>query len=85
MALAVRIGLIELLSRYRGVKYEHMILDEADAWLVGERQEGYIRLLAKLGKTMNVTAISHIANVQEIVEQRIVLTPGVNGTEVDLR
>ena len=34
---------------------------------------------------MNVTAISHIANVQEIVEQRIVLTPGVNGTEVDLR
>ena len=85
VALAVRIGLIELLSRYRGVKYEHMILDEADAWLVGERQEGYIRLLAKLGKTMNVTAISHIANVQEIVEQRIVLTPGVNGTEVDLR
>jgi DNA repair exonuclease SbcCD ATPase subunit len=87
VALAVRIGLMDLLAKYRGVRYEHMILDEADSWLVGERQDGYVRLLQRLveSRGMTVTAISHIASVQETIGQQIVLTPGAEGTEVNLR
>jgi DNA repair exonuclease SbcCD ATPase subunit len=84
VALAVRIGLMDLLAKYRGVRYEHMILDEADSWLVGERQDGYVRLLQRLveSRGMTVTAISHIASVQETIGQQIVLTPGAEGTVV---
>jgi len=87
VALAVRVGMLQLLNKYRGVNYEHMLLDEADSWLVGERQDGYVRLLQTLvtEQGMTVTAISHIESVQETIEQHIVLTPGANGTEVDLR
>jgi len=86
VALAVRVGLIELLAKYRGVRYEHMILDEADSWLVGEKQDAYVRLLARLSETMSVTAISHIPTVQETIGEQIVLVPGPNGTTIgDLR
>jgi DNA repair exonuclease SbcCD ATPase subunit len=87
VALAVRIGLMDLLAKYRGVRYEHMILDEADSWLVGERQDGYVRLLQRLveSRGMTVTAISHITSVQETIGQQIVLTPSAEGTAVNLR
>jgi len=83
VALAVREALAEIGQGSRGISHDCRFYDEADAALVGEKQEAYLRMLmaiAATGKT--VVAISHITEIQERVENQIVLRSTPQGTIV---
>ena len=83
VALAVREALAEIGQGSRGISHDCRFYDEADAALVGEKQEAYLRMLmaiADTGKT--VVAISHITEIQERVENQIVLRSTPKGTVV---
>jgi DNA repair exonuclease SbcCD ATPase subunit len=83
VALAVREALAEIAQGSRGISHDCRFYDEADAALVGEKQEAYLRMLmaiAATGKT--VVAISHITEIQERVDNQIVLVATPEGTKV---
>ena len=83
VALAVREGLAEIAQSAHGISHECRFYDEADAALVGEKQEAYLQMLmtiAETGKT--VVAISHIAELQDRIDNRIVLESTASGTVV---
>jgi DNA repair exonuclease SbcCD ATPase subunit len=83
VGLAVRLALGELGSVAHGVRYETIILDEADSWLVGEKQDAYLRLLRTLAdQGLDVLCISHIPNVKDQEDQQIELLATAAGTEV---
>ena len=79
----MREALAEIAQGSRGISHDCRFYDEADAALVGEKQEAYLRMLmaiADTGKT--VVAISHITEIQERVENQIVLRSTPKGTVV---
>ena len=83
VGLAVRLALSELGGVAHGVRHETLVLDEVDAWLTGERQDAYLRLLEKLGERgYDALVISHIDGVRDLIPQRIELTATAQGTEV---
>jgi len=82
-AMAVRMGLIELVDRYNGIRYDHMILDEPDAAMRGELEEEFIMLMGRISDTgKTVTMISHNAEAHDIIGSQLILEPGPNGTTV---
>jgi hypothetical protein len=83
VGLAVRLSLAELGGGVHGVRHETVILDEADSWLVGDKQDAYLRLLRTLADSgYDVLCISHISSVKEQVDQLIELIGTAQGTEV---
>ena len=83
VGLAVRLALAELGGVAHGVRHATFVLDEADAWLVGEKQDAYLRLLRTLADSgFDVLCISHISSVKEQVDQVIELVVTAQGTEV---
>jgi DNA repair exonuclease SbcCD ATPase subunit len=82
-AMAVRMGLLELVNRYNGIQYDHIILDEPDAAMRGELEEEFIMLMGRISDTgKTVTMISHNAEAHDIIGSQLILEPGPNGTEV---
>jgi len=82
-AMAVRMGLIELVNRYNGIQYDHLILDEPDAAMRGELEEEFIMLMGRISDTgKTVTMISHNAEAHDIIGSQLILEPGPDGTTV---